>query len=150
MSHSCSPIEHHHGQRQGTVHRCFLFLYSCVSVKEQHCALCDLSCVIRSGRNAIEISNQHVSRDTAVALVHFLISHLAHLPCDGSIVQKSTITPSSLISSNIITLSHPPIQVLVMDMGRVAEYNSPANLLADKDSMFSILVADAESSSHSD
>ena len=34
-----------------------------------------------------------------------------------------------------------------MDMGRVAEFDSPANLLSIPDSMFSSLVGDWESSS---
>lgn len=37
-----------------------------------------------------------------------------------------------------------------MDMGRVAEFDSPANLLALGDSMFSALVNDWESSSGSE
>jgi hypothetical protein len=36
-------------------------------------------------------------------------------------------------------------KVLVMDKGAVAEYDSPANLLKNKHSMFSALVADWES-----
>jgi hypothetical protein len=82
------------------------------------------------------------------AVLHSLVSYLADLPSNGSIGKKSMTSPSPVPSSHL-TLSLP-IQVLVMDMGRVAEFNSPANLLADKDSMFSALVADADSSSHSD
>ena len=37
-----------------------------------------------------------------------------------------------------------------MDMGAVAEYDSPSNLLANRDSKFSKLVNDWETSSNSD
>ena len=64
-------------------------------------------------------------------------------------------SPLFLLLSHLYFFSSPllsffVLQVLVMDKGTVAEYDSPSNLLAIRDSMFSKLVNDWESSSHSD
>ncbi len=54
-------------------------------------------------------------------------------------------SPDDGVSPSLCVTSMP-MQVLVMHDGQVAEFDTPAALLADEHSMFSALVANWESS----